>query len=106
MLPKKERLTTFDFKGLRPKTIFRGFLVDIAVYKTTETSSRFACVIQKKRVKKAVDRNTIKRKVYAILKESKPKLSHLVIIYPKKETLTTPSTKIQSEILQGFATLQ
>lgn len=103
MLPKKERLTKKDFIGLRPRIIFRGSFVDIAYVKSEST--RFACVIAKKRLKKAVDRNKVKRRVYEIVKKIKPSSPSLIIIYPKTSALTTKITSIQEEITQAFATL-
>lgn len=103
MLPKSERLTKVDFVGLRPRIIFRGSFVDIAV--SPSEMSRFACVIAKKRIKKAVDRNTVKRKIYHIIKDFKPKTPHLVIVYPKVTALAGEYTHIQEEIRSAFATL-
>lgn len=103
MLPKSERLTKFDFIGLRPRTIFRGTFVDIAV--SGSKTSRFACVVAKKRIKRAVDRNKIKRKIYHIIRETKPKTPHLVIIYPKITTLNSNYSHIKEEISRAFATL-
>ena len=103
MLQKSERLTKIDFVGLRPRIIFRGSFVDIAVNKAE--TSRFACVIAKKRVKKAVERNRIKRKIYHILKDIKPKPPHLVIVYPKSNALVAKKNDISEEISLAFATL-
>jgi ribonuclease P protein component len=103
MLPKKERLTKSDFVGLRPRIIVRGTFVDIAV--SSAPHSRFACVIAKKRVKRAVDRNRIKRKIYHILQQEKPKSPHLVIVYPKPSALSASHTFIKDEIIAAFATL-
>lgn len=103
MLPKLERLTKTDFVGLRPRIIFRGTFVDIAV--VSSEKSRFACVIAKKRIKKAVERNRVKRKIYHIIRDNKPKSPYLVIIYPKITALSGNSTHIKEEIIQAFATL-
>jgi ribonuclease P protein component len=103
MLPKTERLTKSDFVGIRPRVIFRGTFVDIAVIPSEK--SRFACVIAKKRVKKAVDRNTIKRKIYHSLKENKPKTPYLVILYPKVTALLGAYSEIKEEIKNSFDTL-
>lgn len=106
MLPKLERLTKVDFIGLRPRIIVRGTFVDIAVVKLDSTAiSRFACVIAKKRIKKAVDRNTVKRKIYHILRNYKPTTPHLVIVYPKINALTSNYSHIKDEIKNAFATL-
>lgn len=105
MLPKSERLTKSDFVGLRPRMFVRGTFVDIAGISTTEPFSRFACVIAKKRIKKAVDRNIVKRKIYHILQDFKPKKSYLVIIYPKINCLTSSYSHIEDEIKKAFDTL-
>ena len=57
------------------------------------------------RIKKAVERNKVKRKVYHILQTIKPKSPHLVIIYPKINTLQAPQLLIKEEIMKGFDTL-
>lgn len=103
MLPKPERLTKADFTGLRPRIILRGTFVDIAV--SSAPTSRFSCVIAKKRVKRAVDRNRIKRKIYTILQTTKPKIPHLTILYPKVTALKGSRQHIQEEINQAFDTL-
>ncbi len=103
MLPKSERLTKKDFVGLRPRIMFRGTFVDIAV--SPAPQSRFACVIAKKRIKRAVDRNTVKRKVYHSIRTVQPKNPYLVIIYPKISALSGKFSNIQEEISKAFATL-
>jgi ribonuclease P protein component len=107
MLPKKERLTKVDFVGLRPRIIVRGTFVDIAVSKMVSDPplSRFACVIAKKKVKRAVDRNRIKRKIYHILQQENPKSPYLVIVYPKPTALSASQLLIKDEIITAFATL-
>lgn len=103
MLPKSKRLTTKDFNGLRAKMVFRGTYVDVAV--SPSLATRFACVISKKRVKKAVDRNTIRRKIYHILSSVVVASPHFIIVYPKQNVLSGSFTEIQKEILEVFATL-
>lgn len=103
MLPKSERLTKKDFVGLRPRIMFRGTFVDIAV--SSAPKSRFACVIAKKRIKRAVDRNKVKRKIYNIIREVKPKTPNLIIVYPKITALTGNYVNIKEEIIQSFDTL-
>ena len=103
MLPKTERMTKQDFKVFRPKGVFRGTYVDIAAIPATNT--RFACVISKKRMSHAVDRNRARRKVYSFLVENKPSTPHLIVMYPKVGILTGDRTRILEEIRQSFATL-
>lgn len=104
MLSKKQRRTTQDFKGLRPKIIFRGNVLDIAYKEGLE--HKYACVISKKQIKKAVLRNKVKRKVYSVIASASPKKPGFYIIYPKTKAETTPYKEIFSELASGFATLK
>jgi ribonuclease P protein component len=103
MLPKSERLTKRDFAAIRPKVIFRGTYMDIAAH--TSDVSKFACVISKKRIKRAVDRNKARRKIYHMIRETKPKNPSVIIIYPKQAVISGNRNLIQEELRQAFATL-
>lgn len=103
MLPKSERLTKEDFKGLRPKVFFRGELLDIAYIPSK--SQKFACVVSKKTLQRAVDRNLIKRRVYECIAEIAVVQPYYFILYPKKIALSTPYSQLYKEILKAFATL-
>jgi ribonuclease P protein component len=103
MLHKSKRLTKADFIGLRPRIVFRGTFVDIATFPAP--ISRYACIIAKKRIKKAVDRNRVKRKIYHILQNVIPKSPNLILIYPKVTTLRSSYAHIEEEIISAFATL-
>ena len=104
MLPKARRLTKLDFSGIRPRIIFRGGYVDVAVVISTVT--KFACVIPKKRVKRAVDRNRIKRRIYsAVEKTPLPTKNYYIILYPRQNALNSSFTHIEKEIREVFATL-
>lgn len=104
MLPKSQRLTKEDFKGLRPKVFFRGELFDIG-YIPGETK-KFACVIAKKTLSKAVDRNLIKRRIMECLQEVNPSKPYSFVIYPKKISLSTSYQQLHKEIIKAFATLR
>ena len=104
MLPKSERLTKEDFKGSRPKVFFRGELFDIA-YIPGETK-KFACVIAKKTLARAVDRNLVKRRIMESLHEMNPPKPYSFVIYPKKISLSTPYQQLHEEIIKAFATLR
>lgn len=103
MIPKSLRLTKSDFNTLQTKVIFRGDLFDIAIAKNKE--KKFACVISKKRIKKAVDRNKVRRRIYSSIQELQPNIPYGVIIYPKAKSLESPYSQIQEEIRSVFATL-
>lgn len=97
MLPKKKRLSTIDFKGIKPKIIIRGSLFDIAHAFNKDT--KFACVISKKQIKIAVLRNKAKRRVYSILEGVTPKITGFFIIYPKKTILHKDFKEVKEEML-------
>ncbi|MEN9337951.1 MAG: Ribonuclease [Candidatus Parcubacteria bacterium] len=103
MLPKQKRLRTLDFKAKESKPLYRGPLFDIRIVAADET--RFGCIISKKRIKRAVDRNRAKRKVYAGLTHLHLASTFLVFIYPTQAVLKAPHTLLQEELRKAFATL-
>lgn len=105
MLPKKERLTKKDFLETRPKVVFRGVLADVSFLPKVTEISRFSCVIAKKRVKKAHDRNFLKRKFYHLLRNYSLKTPHLVVVYPKEAAVSASFTEIDNEMCSFFDTL-
>ncbi len=103
MLPKSKRARRDDFNELKKKNTVRGVFVDIMYSPSKEI--RFACVISKKKIKLAVDRNRVRRKIYSALEKIKLNKPHIVIIYPKQVALTSPHKKIVTEIQSIFDTL-
>jgi ribonuclease P protein component len=104
MLPKLKRVTTKDFKGIKTHLVYRGSFFDLSVA-PSPLSTKFACIVSKKRIKRAVDRNKARRKIYTLLQEIKTKSPLLVFIYPTKNILTAPFPELQAEIRKAFATL-
>lgn len=102
MLPKSKRLTGKDFTGLKTRIVYRGSCFDVATSSHFET--KYACIVSKKRIKRAVDRNKAKRKVYEALRNIEHTPSY-VIIYPTKSILTTPILALKEELQKAFATL-
>lgn len=117
MLPKSERFTKQDFVGKRPKVFFRGELFDVALVPFREKisevanpeehvpSQKFACVTSKKTLKRAVDRNLIKRRLFNGIKEAAPHTEYSFVFYPKKGSDTAPYSQLQTEIKKAFDTL-
>jgi ribonuclease P protein component len=106
MLPKTKRITTTDFKGIKTRLIYRGAFFDVSVATTpTLLTTKFACVVSKKRIRRAVDRNKARRKVYSLLSAVETPLPTLVFVYPTKTILKAPFPELQSEIRKAFATL-
>jgi ribonuclease P protein component len=74
MLPRKRRIPSLWFKGrYRRITSQKGPHVLVSVFRASEVSSptRFACVVSKKGIN-APTRNSIRRRVYAIIEELLP----------------------------------
>jgi ribonuclease P protein component len=103
MLPKSERLTKEDFTISRPKVFFRGELFDVAFIALP--TQKFACVISKKTLKKAVDRNTVKRRILNALHTTKTTSPDSFIFYPKKTSIEARYSHLYKEIEKAFATL-
>ena len=103
MLPKSKRLTKEDFTNSRPKIVFRGDLFDLAVVPIIPT--KYACVISKKTLRRAVDRNAVKRKIFTAIRNNEIKSVSSCIIYPKKASLDTTYPQLEKEIMRAFATL-
>lgn len=75
MLPKKRRIPTVWFKGrYRRIGVKKGAHMSVSVFEAHEKDSptRFACVVSKKGGVNAAVRNSIRRRVYAIIEELLP----------------------------------
>ena len=107
MLPKPKRLNKKDFEGIRPKVFFRCDLFDVA--QAPSLSRKYACIITKKRVKTAIARNTLKRKILTAVREKEkenPKQNkNLLIFYVKAIPKETSYILLQEEIKKVFDTL-
>lgn len=103
MLPKSKRLTKSDFKGLRARVIYRGAHFDLAF--TPKATTKYACVIAKKRIRRAVDRNKARRKVYEALRTTEPTTPSYILVYPTKQAVTATLQAIKEELKSVFATL-
>ncbi|MFA6608550.1 MAG: ribonuclease P protein component [Candidatus Paceibacterota bacterium] len=103
MLPKSKRLTRDDFSKLQKRTTIRGNYFDVVISPSSET--KFACVITKKRIKLATNRNSVRRKIYHALNGVVIKSPHLVIFYPKQNAHNASYKALLEEIQKVFATI-
>lgn len=103
MLPKSKRLTRDDFSNLQKKIMLRANYFDVLL--SPSNSTKFACVISKKRIKLATERNSVKRKIYHALLGINLKSPHFVVFYPKQNMIKMPFKILQEEIQKVFATL-
>lgn len=106
MLPASLRLTKKDFSLLKTQIVYRGDVFDLA--RKEEKAFKVACVISKKKIKLATDRNAARRKILhalaSFLKEKQ--IKGYFVIYPKALPRGFPYKKIEEEIYKAFATLQ
>jgi len=88
-MPNRSRLTREDLQLLakkRPKTYFGRFF-SLSYYADSATGPKVACVVAKKNIRHAVDRNTIKRRVREVIRRLLPALpGGSYVIYAKKKT--------------------
>jgi ribonuclease P protein component len=80
-------------------------LFDVAVMSSLP-SHKIACVVAKKRMKRAVDRNATKRKVYEAVRVIGVNTPVAVVIYPKSTVLETSFDTICVTLREVFATLR
>lgn len=87
MLPKRQRFTQKGFPGAKP--FFRTSLPwgSVSLYKNE--GFKAAVVVSKKITKSAPERNRIRRRIYAVLRNFSDKNVSLVV-YAKKEAGTVP----------------
>lgn len=104
-MPKKEeRLTKKDFNGLSRRELIRDPFFDVGYVQAT--SLKVACIISKKTIKRAVDRNKAKRKLYNLFSINKPQKPYIIIFYPKKDVLYTPFPELSAKMKEIFAKLK
>ncbi len=109
MLPKKNKISQEAFRKLGRGRIYRYAPFDVSVYRSEIL--HVSCIIKKKIWKKAVQRNSIKRRVYALytqegMKEKREEETEKTKDKMKKNTyIITPKKEIDTytdESLRDF----
>ncbi len=98
MLRKADRLTTKEVAALsQGKSVF-GTLLSLRFVPAER--AKFAVPVSKKVAARAVDRNSVRRKVYLALRSAKKSLKTPVfaMILPKKECLAASPEAVSSDI--------
>lgn len=96
MLPKSNRLSRKDFTNLsRLQTCIMPYF-DVKL--STKDDFKVACVVIKKRFKKAVERNKVKRIIYSAVREGLINKKGYFIFYPKKEIINAPYSEVLNQI--------
>lgn len=105
MLPKAQRLRSRrDFDAVYAAgNIFHTRLFKISTRKTAHTTTRFGVVVSNTVAKLAVDRNTKKRQIRAILgKFSHSESSHDVVITLKKQGVASTFQELSTDLEYGL----
>lgn len=97
------RLKKSDFDVLRKfkKKVFSSSNFNLKLYYSNFNPSRFAVVVSSKVLKKAVDRNKIKRRVKSVFINNSESLKKgfAVIVYPSKKTINMSFKEMEQELL-------
>ena len=101
MLPKAQRLTRDNF-AKRP---LRNVPFPFGSLKLLEGKAKAAVVVSKKIAPRAVTRNLIRRRIYAILREEmkKGRLQHALVVYPNKRAVAAPFAALKTELERALA---
>lgn len=103
MLPKKQRLTTKEFKEVFEKGARYSSPNLLFVYLRNKDRAAISCAISKKNCPNAVDRNKTRRFIYECI-NSIPAKTHIAILVKKKIDKNTESA-ISAEIGSFMSTL-
>ncbi len=98
MLKKRDRLTARDIESLSlGKSVF-GTLVSLRY--VASNRSKFSVSVSKKSFPKAVDRNLLRRRIYAVLDDLLARIRKpaYVMIMPKKECMDAPIQVLSADI--------
>ncbi len=102
MLPKRSRLTTRELRALPREGVIRisSPYFSARVVPTPGSGGKFAVVVSKKVARSAVARNTLRRRLYAALREvGMPSFPIRGVLYVKKEA-TEASFAVLREALE------
>ena len=108
MLPKRSRLTARELRALPRKGVIHisSPYFSARVVPTPGSGGKFAVVVSKKVARSAVARNTLRRRLYAALREV-GMVSFPVrgVIYMKKEAVKAPFSVLREALEKGKETL-
>ena len=99
MPPKIKRLQASDFKNNQKSVTYKTPNFDIKIL--FNNKNKFACIVKKNIAGNSVLRNKIRRRVYSVITTVFKNERYSVVVYPKKQTLTTPHTTLVSEALHA-----
>jgi ribonuclease P protein component len=101
MLTLQQRIPKNLFPLLKKNKVYEGEVFSLRATFMDDGGPRVVCIVSKKTLAKAHDRNKVKRQVYSILfsvlKESKQNTA--LQIFPKKNILNKKYSEIKSDII-------
>ena len=99
MLPKARRLTTRDFKSLRRGRTVNTAHLALRVF-PAGAGGKVSVVVSSSSYKRAVDRNLLRRRLYAIIEAHATKLQgRTLIVTARKGALGIPFSALKEEFL-------
>lgn len=103
MLPKKQRLTTKEFKEVFEKGVRYNTPSLLCIYLKNQDRGAISCAVAKKQYPNAVDRNRARRIIYGCINEL-PSNVHVVLLLKKPIDNNVDNT-ICAEIGSFLATI-
>ncbi len=101
------RLSRLDFNHFKVGRRLSGAFLSLALGAVGgRPHGGFACVVSKKAARRAVDRNRIKRRVRAIIRESVLPKSSVLIVYAKAGASRATMDELREEIATLLRRLQ
>lgn len=103
MISKKNRLTSIFFLNLfkKGKTI-ENSVFSLKVITGNQDNFKVAVVVSKKVLKKATERNLLKRRFLSVVSQNKNSFfyKNSYIFYPKKDSISVPYQELEKIILE------
>jgi ribonuclease P protein component len=97
-MPKKQRLTGGEIRRLKPEKRLVSSLFSLS-YARDAGAGKAACVVSKKVSARAVDRNTVKRRMRAALRSLAPLPPRVsMVIAAKKAVMTVTYTELRTDL--------
>lgn len=101
MLPKKRRVSSKGFP--RTKPLFRTTFPWGTVVFFRSPAFKAAVVVSKKIAKTAVQRNRLRRRIYAALAETMDGIQTTTVVYPNMTALAAPAAAIRKDLRRARA---
>lgn len=104
VMSKKDRLTSSDFRSLKPERRLHGALFSLTLSTLPAgKGAQFACVVSKKVSLKATERNLIKRRCRAAIVMHKKGITGKALVFTaKRESLKATYQEIEKDISSLF----